>query len=226
MNKHISFGWILTGVAALGCVLVTAAGAARQGGYPVATVSGISPTQPVVGQVVTISGTNLDGTQSVMFGTVPAQSFAVDPNGTWVRAVVPQGLASGKVTVTLGIQGVPYSVGPITIGFGSVPAQNPQLPAPKQHGVAPGSVKVAPRVELVAPARGWAGRIVQIMGANFNHVVWVRFGGVRATFKMASKTMIVARVPLHARTGPITVHTAGGTGKSSLGFVVLATSGA
>jgi hypothetical protein len=38
--------------------------------------------------------------------------------------------------------------------------------------------------------------------------------------------MIVARVPLHARTGPITIHAAGGTGKSSLGFAVLATSGA
>jgi hypothetical protein len=182
MNKHISCGWILTGVAVLGCVLATAAGAARLG-YPVATVSGISPTEPVVGQVVTISGTNLDGTQSVMFGSVPAQSFAVDPNGTWVRAVVPQGLPSGKVTVTLYIQGVPNSVGPITIGFGSVPAQNPQPSAPKQtHGAAPVSVKVAPRVNLISPARGWAGRIVQILGANFNHVVWVRFGGVRATF--------------------------------------------
>jgi hypothetical protein len=43
---------------------------------------------------------------------------------------------------------------------------------------------------------------------------------------MASKTMIVAKVPQHAHTGPITVHTAGGTGKSSLGFVVVATPGA
>jgi hypothetical protein len=225
MNKHISFGRVLTGVAVLSCVLATAAGAARLG-YPAATLAGISPTQPVVGQVVTITGTNLDGTQSVMFGSIPAQSFAVDPNGTWVRAVVPQGLPSGNVTVTLDIQGTPNSIGPITIGFGSVPAQHAQ-PAPKRtRGVAPVSLRVAPRVELVSPNRGWAGRIVQILGANFNHITWVRFGGVRATFHVVSPTTIVARVPLHARTGPITVHTAGGTGKSSLGFAVLATSGA
>ena len=65
------------------------------------TITGISPTSGAIGSALTITGTNLQSTNAVIFsgsGQVGA-GFSVESN-TSVRAYVPRGAASGPISVT------------------------------------------------------------------------------------------------------------------------------
>src|SRR4029077_15536012 len=62
-----------------------------------------------------------------------------------------------------------------------------------------------PRISSFAPMSGKAGMHVTIRGANLGGAMWVKFGGVKATFTVPSATKIVATVPQSAHSGKITL---------------------
>jgi hypothetical protein len=66
---------------------------------PPASVSGFSPASGIAGSTtVTITGTNLAGASAVKFNGVMA-AFSSD-TATSIKAIVPNGATSGKVSVT------------------------------------------------------------------------------------------------------------------------------
>src|SRR5215475_5426189 len=107
MRARGTYVAIVATLVAISCALAGSAGARTQGA-PEATVNGITPQHAIAGQLVTISGTNLNATKSVLFGATAASSVVVDPAGTWVKAVVPAGTPSGSVFVHLNSVGSGY----------------------------------------------------------------------------------------------------------------------
>jgi hypothetical protein len=214
----------LAGLAVLTCALVASAGA-RTVAAPEATVSGIAPTRAIVGQLVTISGQNLDGTKSVMFGSTAAQSVSVDPYGTWVKVVVPAGVSPGNVYLTLDVMGSTQSVGPLLINPGSMtPQPNPQ-PKASTAGTRV-KVVVAPRIISFTPIAAHVGTLVKIRGANLTGTRWVSFGGVRTTHVVVlSANAVTTKVPLHAHSGKLLIHTPGGTSRSAQRFRIVSPTG-
>ncbi len=88
------------------------------------------------------------------------------------------------------------------------------------HGIAYRlSVGLPAFVETVN-ASGAVGSSVIILGTNMTGASSVTFNGVKATFKMLSKTEITAAVPTGASTGPIVVTTPKGTLTSNRDFQV------
>jgi hypothetical protein len=221
MRTRMFYTGVVGALAAIACTLAASAGA-RTLDNGDATVSGVSPKQAMVGQLVTISGMNLDGTTSVSFGNVASRSVRVDLNGMWIRAVVPPGVAPGSVYITLDNGGNPVSTGPYQIVPGSVPAAaNPAPGAAAAAGGVSVTPKVAPRITGFSPTTGRVGSRVLINGSYLGGALWLKFGGVRARIISSHATAIYALVPKQAHSGKISVHTSGGTGVSGLRFVVL-----
>jgi trimeric autotransporter adhesin len=78
---------------------------------------------------------------------------------------------------------------------------------------------VTPKVRSFSPTSGPVGTPVVITGNSFTGATRVTFGGVKATnVEINSDTEITANVPTGAKTGKISVTTAGGTGTSSAVF--------
>jgi len=225
MRTRTWYSGVVLALAAIACSLAASADARSVAGAPPeATITGVSPTQAVVGQRITISGNDLSGTAAVTFGTIPSKSVVVDPGGTWVRAVVPAGVPIGSVPVTLDVQGTPYSTS-VQIVAGSVPAAaNPQPKVSSGGGVQP-PLKVAPRISIFSPRSGHAGMKVRITGANLNGASWVKFGFVQAQIKSNTDKAIIAIVPRSAHSGKIRVHTSGGTGVSTGMFKIVGSAG-
>jgi len=225
MRTRRKYFAIVATLAALSCVLAGSAGARPQAAGPEATANDVMPQQVMAGQLVTITGSGLDSTQSVTFGKTVSTSVVVDPGGSWVRARVPAGVATGSTYVTLDLLGSPLSVGPITIQPGAVsPQANPK---PRYTGAhASGSaVKVmrAPRVTAFSPRSGRPGSKVMITGANFGHSLWVKIGGFKTHhFTVSGSTTITAVVPARAHSGKIKVHSGAGTGVSVQAYKVVA----
>lgn len=66
---------------------------------PDLAVSSFSPPAGAAGTEVTVSGSGFTGVTGVLFNGTPASSFTVD-SLTSLRAIVPQGASTGKITVT------------------------------------------------------------------------------------------------------------------------------
>ncbi len=66
---------------------------------PPPAISSFSPANGPVGTLVTINGNNLNGTTGVKFNGVAATSFTVQ-SPTQLKATVPGGATSGKISVT------------------------------------------------------------------------------------------------------------------------------
>jgi hypothetical protein len=220
MRRRTSYGGVVAAFAALGCLLATTA-AARTSVYPLlVTLTSVQPAQATSGQLVTISGTYLETTKSVSFGTIPASSFTVDPDGKWVKAVVPDGVPNGPVTITLDVLGLQHSIGPLYIGTSPPPKSTQKSNAGQNSSGVARAESVAPRITKFSPIAGRAGTKVVINGAKLRGASSLTFGGVKARFKVRSANWIIAIVPVHAHTGKITVHTNGGKAVSSQRFKV------
>lgn len=214
MSARNSYVGVVAAFAAIGCIFASSIGA-RTLDYPLAVMlTGVSPLHGTEGQLVTISGSHLQNTKSVLFGTVDAPSVTVDPAGLWVKAVVPAGVPNGPVQIYLEVEGLTPTIGPFEIGAGSAPVANPQ-PGGTPKGV---GVAVAPRITKFSPTAGKVGTKVTINGANLRGAMWLKFGGIKAKFTVSSANWIVAIVPKHVHAGKITVHTKGGTAVSSQPF--------
>jgi hypothetical protein len=142
------------------------------------------------GTTVTITGTNLTGTTSVVFGTTPATTFTVNGGGTSITATSPPGVGTVNVTVT-----TPGGTSPV----GTVDQFT-------YNGV--------PTVTSVSPDAGPVGGATQvtITGTNFTSATVVKFGGTNATsFSVNTSTSITAISPPGTGTVDVTVTTPGGT---------------
>jgi hypothetical protein len=195
-------------VGALAGASLLLAGAAAAAG-PEASITGVTPKTAVVGQKLTVSGTNLSGTKSVTVDNVTASPIAVDPAGLWVAFDVPSGVQPGSAMIALNGS----SVGPITIQSGSMAPQALPKPPPATPG-APAKVVVAPKITVFSPAAARVGSTVSVYGSNFVHVGWVKLGGITAKFSLISPTKLAFTVPKRAHSGKVSVHAAGGTGVS------------
>ena len=148
-----------------------------------------------VGDQLTVSGTNLLGASAVLFGTnrLPAKVFTVVDNRR-ITAQVPEGASSGWVWVVT--PGGEAFGGPISV----------QGPVPVISGF--------------SPALGAVGTDVRIVGVDLGLPATVRFSGVAASVVSATTNGLMARVPVGAVSGRITVETSAGAAVSAQDFLV------
>ena len=158
-------------------------------------LSTVNPNLVKVGETVTLSGTNLLGASAVLFGTnrLAAKVFTVVDNRR-VTALVPEGASSGWVRVVT--PGGEASGGPISV----------QGPVPVISGF--------------SPALGGVGTEVRIVGVDLGLPAIVRFSGVAASVVSATTNGLLARVPVAAVSGRISVETAAGAAVSAQDFLV------
>lgn len=78
-----------------------------------------------------------------------------------------------------------------------------------------------PAIGSFYPTKGTPGVNVTIAGSAFVGATAVKFNGISATFTVEASGFIVAKVPVGATTGTITVKTRGGTATSRKTFTVL-----
>jgi hypothetical protein len=72
-----------------------------------------------------------------------------------------------------------------------------------------------PRIDSISRLKGPVGSQVRITGVNFSSATVVRFNGAAAQFRIVSSSVIVATVPVAARSGAISVANRGGIGVST-----------
>lgn len=101
------------------------------------------------------------------------------------------------------------AIGAAVLATAGVAVQAQAVPAGHRQPAA-----AAPKVSSVVPAQGAPGWTVSLAGTGFQHVTSVSFGGASAAFTVISSTRITAAVPPSARSGPVTVTTTGGSGRS------------
>ncbi|HEX8101080.1 MAG TPA: IPT/TIG domain-containing protein [Solirubrobacteraceae bacterium] len=157
----------------------------------VPAVLDFGPASAPVGATVKVYGHNFTGATAVAFGGVPADGFTVVNPGR-IDARVPAGAVTAPVSVT----------------------------TPKGTGASAAPFPVSPTVSSFTPATGPSGTRVTIAGANLAGATAVQFAGVRAGFTVVSPTQITATAPVNAPSGPITVTTPSGTGKSAASFAL------
>jgi uncharacterized repeat protein (TIGR03803 family) len=81
------------------------------------------------------------------------------------------------------------------------------------------STGLAPFVKT-QPAYGKAGKVIKILGTDLTGATSVTFNGVPAAFKVISKSLIGATVPVGATTGSVLVTTPSGALSSNVVFRV------
>ncbi|UPK67899.1 IPT/TIG domain-containing protein [Chitinophaga filiformis] len=129
-------------------------------------ISSFIPTSAAKGDTIRISGINFNNITQLLFGGVPAASFAVNSNNQ-IMAIVGDG-ASGDITVISG----------------------------EGNSSMAGFIFMAPPIiSSFAPVSATSGTLINISGNNFLKVSQVLFGGVRAnSFIVNSPTNITAIV--------------------------------
>jgi len=164
---------------------------------PPPAIASFNPASGVVGSEVTITGSNFTGASNVKFNTTTAPTYVVE-SATQIRATVPTGATTGKLSVTT-VAGTAQSIDDFTV----------TLPPP-------------PTVASFNPTSGMEGSAVTITGTNFTGASSVKFNNLAtSTFTINSATEIVANVPSGATTGKISVTNVGGTGESIDDFTVI-----
>ena len=161
----------------------------------VPTISSFTPGSGAAGAEVTIMGTNFLGATAVNFNGAPAANYIV-VSSTQIRATVPVGATTGKITVTSSA-----GTGQSANGF---------------------TVIQPPSISSFSPISGAVGTQVTINGTSFSSATAVKFNGVSASgFTIVSSTEIRANVPPGASSGPISVTNAAGSVTSASNFTVL-----
>lgn len=157
-------------------------------------IASVSPSAGMVGDPITITGTNFgssQGTSAITFGGTAATVSSWTANS--IVALVPVGATSGNIVVNVG--GVASDGSPFT-------------------------VVLPPVISSVSPQSGPIGASVTIAGTNFGTTQGtVTFAGTAAAITSWSATSIVAQVPTGATTGNVVV-TAGGLTSNGSPFTV------
>jgi Concanavalin A-like lectin/glucanases superfamily/IPT/TIG domain len=150
---------------------------------PSTVITSFSPPSGVAGSSVAITGENFLASTSqnaVKFSGQLATVTAASP--TQLIATVPQGAATGKISVTV------YDVVTTSTNDFVVPS--------------------SPAISSFSPAAGIVGTTVTISGSNFSSDIannMVKFNGTMATIRSASTTQLIVNVPIGATTGKISV---------------------
>lgn len=166
--------------------------------YVSPTASSISPSSARVGDIVTLTGKNLLGVNSVeVNGTsVPSEDFTVVSDSS-ITFEVPAGATTGKIRLTnpagSGMSRVELRVLP-PIGF--------------------------PVISSVNPTRARIGATVTLRGENFAGATSVLVNGTAASFSVITSTRITLVVPSGATSGSISVTNAIGTTASDARLTV------
>jgi hypothetical protein len=138
-----------------------------------------------VGATVTFLGEDFTSATKVEFGGAPATFKVV--SDTELTAIVPAAAVTGAVKVIT-------SKGTLT---------------------ATSKFKVLPTIKSINPTSGPVGTLVTVTGTGLTGATKVTVGGVAATFKAVSSTDVQVKVPTTAKTGAISITTAGGTASSA-----------
>ncbi|MEI7831763.1 MAG: IPT/TIG domain-containing protein, partial [bacterium] len=158
------------------------------------TIIDFTPNSGPIGQVVTITGINFTGATNIEFNGTPATSFTV-VSATTITATVPSGTTTGKITVTTH-DGQETSAGFFTV----IPPLT---------------------ITSFSPTSGPVGTSVTITGTNFTWATTVKFNGTVSTFSKTSDTTLIAKVPVNATSGTISVSTLANTATSIGIFTVI-----
>jgi hypothetical protein len=145
-----------------------------------------SPASGAAGASITITGFGFDNTSVVRFNGVPisANGFSLDSE-TSLRASVPSGSTTGKITVT---------TGNVTLSS----AQNFTVIQP-------------PVVRTFSPSSGPVGTQVVITGSNFDNAKVKLNGMAIGTSLNVTANTISFNVPTGASSGPISIETVAGS---------------
>ncbi len=169
------------------------------------SLCGLSAGAPVVAQIapnsgpsgipVTVTGMNFIGTQSVIFGVTPSNSFTINSDTSLTAIAPPGGTGTVDVTVT-NIAGTSATSANDQFTFGAEPA---------------------PTVTAVSPSGGptAGGTSVTITGTNLYGATAVHFGVGSASFTVSSPTQITATSPNGSGTVDVTVTTPTSTSATS-----------
>ena len=160
------------------------------------TITSFASTSGLVGQAVTITGTDLGSTYRVRFNGTDATAATYN-SLTSITVKVPAGAITGAITLTT-------VTGSVTTGTSFTVL----TPGP------------APTITSYTPAAGIAqGGTVTITGTNFTGATAVSFNGPAAAFTVVNATTISTTVPSGAGSGTLTVTTPNGL--ASINFTVL-----
>lgn len=156
------------------------------------SISSFTPATGVTGTVVTITGTNFTGIDSVTFGGVPASSFTV-VSPTTIIATVGAG-ASGLVKVT--------TSGGFATKDGFTFNRQPQT------------------ITGFSPQTGSSGTVVLIEGTGFqsNAITGVSFGGIAVTSYTINSDTEISAVVGQGSSGYVRVGSSTDTAVSSVSF--------
>lgn len=158
-------------------------------------ISSFNPTFGAAGTTVTINGTHFSGVSSVKFHGVAASFVFV--SDAQVRATVPPGATSGKITLT-----TPAGTATSAASFNVV-------------------AMTAPVITGFTPHSGHVGTPVSIFGSGFFGTTAVRFHGTGvSSFVVVTNGKITTTVPSGATTGTITVTNPMGTATTAASFFV------
>jgi hypothetical protein len=117
------------------------------------TVASFSPTKGAPGTEVTISGAAFGGATSVKFGDLSASSFTLDSD-TQIRAIVPAGAVSGKITVVAGA-GTAISTSSFVVTSPSAPTYSVYVPLIVGGGASAASARADATATYTAFSDGW-----------------------------------------------------------------------
>jgi large repetitive protein len=216
MRKRMTFGGVLALLAGLACAL---GGSAAGKSLDAPTITSVTPTSGMVGSTVVIKGTNLTGAtvsfklkqRGAIAVPVSAANTMVTPDGTQITVVVPDGLdaAEGQIAMP-GKNGVWVTTpGGTTVWNMAFVVQKPQL------GI------MRPIIMGFGPHKAGPGATVTIFGKHFSGTKFVKFAGLKATFRVPSDSRILATVPQHAHSGFLKIKTPAGTAKSFMSLTVV-----
>jgi hypothetical protein len=204
---------------ALGAGLLAFAALLVAGSALAVTITSFTPTSGLTqtpadgsrcsGAVIAISGSGFisDGpVTTVSFNGVASPYVQVGSDVT-VFAMVPDQATTGPITVTEA-NGSATSTTPFTVNV--CPYSEPvKIPSP---GAA------IPSITNFAPAKAKTGMKLLITGKGFTGATLVKIGGAVAVYKVQSATKLLVTVPAKAKSGKVTVTTAGGTATSNKAF--------
>ena len=157
-------------------------------------LSSVVPNRGKPGAEVAVNGSSLTGTRAVLIAGVPTVFQVI--SDTKLAVTVPEGGTTGTLVVE-------------NPGGTSVP------------GLAFTVLGREPIIDAFNPGAGVAGAVVTLSGLNFVGTTTVEFSNAPASsFSVKSDTNLTVTVPAGARTGPISVKNAFGTGRSLQNFVV------
>ncbi|MFT3682659.1 MAG: IPT/TIG domain-containing protein [Ferruginibacter sp.] len=158
-------------------------------------ITTVNPVTGYPGDMVTISGVNLDIVSEVKFGSKLAAAFTATK--TKIQVSIPADAEGGDqlITVTSASTG-----GSDTASF---------------------NVNITPQIFSIAPGSAVAGDVITVTGARFTGTSEVKLGSTPVTYTVASATEITFTVPAGASSGAVTVTAPTGTVTSSTALTIL-----